>query len=52
MRAERERVSGFAVHRDQPYVMRFDGITAPISYEPAESTTAKFGVRDRGRRVP
>jgi hypothetical protein len=32
-----------ATHRDQPYVMHLDGITAEIDYEPAESTTAMFG---------
>jgi hypothetical protein len=32
-----------AVHRDEPYVMHFEGITAAIDYEPAESTTAMFG---------
>src|SRR5712691_9342871 len=32
-----------AVHKDQPYIMQFDGITAAIDYEPAESTTAMFG---------
>jgi hypothetical protein len=32
-----------AVHRDEPYVMHYEGITAAIDYEPAESTTAMFG---------
>jgi hypothetical protein len=32
-----------AAHRDEPYVMHFEGITAAIDYEPAESTTAMFG---------
>jgi hypothetical protein len=32
-----------ATHRDEPYVVRFEGITATIDYEPAESTTAMFG---------
>jgi hypothetical protein len=32
-----------AAHREQPYMMHFEGITATIDYEPAESTTAMFG---------
>jgi Glycosyl hydrolase family 63 C-terminal domain len=32
-----------AVHRDQPYVLRLNGTTATIDYEPAESTTGMFG---------
>ncbi|HVT68621.1 MAG TPA: hypothetical protein VHF26_12785, partial [Trebonia sp.] len=32
-----------AVHRDHPYVLRLDGTTATIDYEPAESTTGMFG---------
>jgi hypothetical protein len=32
-----------ATHRDEPYMMHFEGITATIDYEPAESTTAMFG---------
>jgi hypothetical protein len=29
--------------RDHPYVLRLDGRTATIDYEPAESTTSLFG---------
>ncbi len=32
-----------AIHRDQPYVLRLEGVTATIDYEPAESTTSMFG---------
>jgi hypothetical protein len=32
-----------AAHKDEPYMMHFEGITATIDYEPAESTTAMFG---------
>jgi hypothetical protein len=32
-----------AVHREHPYVLEVEGITATIDYEPAESTTAMFG---------
>jgi hypothetical protein len=32
-----------AWHRDHPYVLQVEGITASIDYEPAESTTALFG---------
>jgi hypothetical protein len=32
-----------AVHRDQPYVLHVEGVTATIGYEPAESTTSMFG---------
>jgi hypothetical protein len=32
-----------AVHRNNPYVLRLNGMTATIDYEPAESTTGMFG---------
>jgi hypothetical protein len=32
-----------AYHRDHPYVLSVEGVTASIDYEPAESTTAMFG---------
>jgi len=32
-----------AYHRDHPYTLEYDGITASIDYEPAESTTPMFG---------
>ena len=32
-----------AFHRDHPYVLNIDELTASIDYEPAESTTAMFG---------
>jgi len=32
-----------AYHRDHPYRIEVEGITATIDYEPAESTTAMFG---------
>jgi hypothetical protein len=32
-----------AYHRDHPYELHVDGITASINYEPAESTTPMFG---------
>ena len=32
-----------AYHRDHPYVIDVEGVTASIDYEPAESTTAMFG---------
>jgi mannosylglycerate hydrolase MGH1-like protein len=32
-----------AYHRDHPYVLSVEGITASIDYEPAESTTPLFG---------
>ena len=32
-----------ATHREQPYVLHLDGMTAKIDYEPAESTTPMFG---------
>jgi hypothetical protein len=32
-----------AYHRDHPYEFAFDGATAVITYEPAESTTPMFG---------
>ena len=32
-----------AYHRDHPYQLDVDGISAVIDYEPAESTTAMFG---------
>ncbi|MFY9932857.1 MAG: hypothetical protein WAK82_33130 [Streptosporangiaceae bacterium] len=32
-----------AWHRDHPYVLEVEGVTATIDYEPAESTTAMFG---------
>jgi hypothetical protein len=32
-----------AYHRDHPYQLQVEGITAGIDYEPAESTTAMFG---------
>ncbi|MGH3171720.1 MAG: hypothetical protein ACRDN0_38405, partial [Trebonia sp.] len=32
-----------AIHKDEPYVLRHDGVTATIDYEPAESTTGMFG---------
>ncbi len=32
-----------AYHRDHPYVLAVEGITATIDYEPAESTTSMFG---------
>jgi Mannosylglycerate hydrolase MGH1-like glycoside hydrolase domain len=32
-----------AYHREHPYELRVDGITASVDYEPAESTTSMFG---------
>jgi hypothetical protein len=32
-----------AYHRSHPYVLKVEGITASIDYEPAESTTSLFG---------
>jgi hypothetical protein len=32
-----------AWHRDHPYVLSVEGVTASVDYEPAESTTALFG---------
>ena len=32
-----------AYHREHPYVLQVEGITATIDYEPAESTTPMFG---------
>jgi len=32
-----------AYHRDHPYQLQAEGITASIDYEPAESTTSMFG---------
>jgi hypothetical protein len=32
-----------AYHREHPYTLHYDGVTATIDYEPAESTTAMFG---------
>jgi hypothetical protein len=32
-----------AYHRDHPYVLEVEGVTASIDYEPAESTTPLFG---------
>jgi hypothetical protein len=32
-----------AYHREHPYVLEIEGITATIDYEPAESTTDMFG---------
>ena len=32
-----------AYHRDHPYVLSVEGVTASIDYEPAESTTPLFG---------
>jgi Mannosylglycerate hydrolase MGH1-like glycoside hydrolase domain len=32
-----------AYHRDHPYRLEVDGITASVDYEPAESTTSLFG---------
>ncbi|HEX5301974.1 MAG TPA: hypothetical protein VFW50_33790, partial [Streptosporangiaceae bacterium] len=32
-----------AYHRDHPYQIQVNGVTASIDYEPAESTTAMFG---------
>jgi hypothetical protein len=32
-----------AYHRDHPYELQVEGITASIDYEPAESTTSMFG---------
>ena len=32
-----------AYHREHPYVLQVEGITASIDYEPAESTTPLFG---------
>jgi len=32
-----------AYHRDHPYTLEVEGITASIDYEPAESTTPMFG---------
>ncbi|MGH3255303.1 MAG: MGH1-like glycoside hydrolase domain-containing protein [Streptosporangiaceae bacterium] len=32
-----------AYHRDHPYVLSVEGVTASIDYEPAESTTPMFG---------
>ncbi len=32
-----------AFHRDNPYVLEVEGITATVDYEPAESTTDMFG---------
>jgi hypothetical protein len=31
------------VHRERPYVFRFDGQTSEVCYDPAESTTGLFG---------
>ncbi|MEO7123234.1 MAG: glucosidase, partial [Lacisediminihabitans sp.] len=32
-----------AFHRDDPFVVEVDGVSASVDYEPAESTTALFG---------
>jgi hypothetical protein len=32
-----------AYHRDHPYMLQVEGVTASIDYEPAESTTPLFG---------
>jgi hypothetical protein len=32
-----------AYHREHPYTLQYDGVTASIDYEPAESTTPMFG---------
>jgi hypothetical protein len=32
-----------AYHRDHPYVLEVEGVTASVDYEPAESTTPLFG---------
>lgn len=32
-----------AFHRDHPYTIEIEGVTAGVDYEPAESTTAMFG---------
>jgi hypothetical protein len=32
-----------AYHRDHPYQLQVEGITASVDYEPAESTTSMFG---------
>jgi hypothetical protein len=32
-----------AYHREHPYVLHVDGLTATVDYEPAESTTPMFG---------
>jgi hypothetical protein len=32
-----------AYHREHPYVLQVEGVTASIDYEPAESTTPMFG---------
>jgi hypothetical protein len=32
-----------AYHRDHPYQIQVEGLTASVDYEPAESTTAMFG---------
>ncbi len=32
-----------AYHRDHPYVLEVEGVTASVDYEPAESTTSLFG---------
>src|SRR6185369_5689480 len=32
-----------AYHREHPYRLEVDGVSASIDYEPAESTTAMFG---------
>ncbi|MFL5332895.1 MAG: glucosidase, partial [Geminicoccaceae bacterium] len=32
-----------AFHRDNPYLLEVDGVTATVDYEPAESTTDMFG---------
>ena len=32
-----------AFHRDNPYVLEVDGVSATVDYEPAESTTDMFG---------
>jgi hypothetical protein len=32
-----------AYHRDHPYTIEIEGVTAGVDYEPAESTTAMFG---------
>jgi hypothetical protein len=32
-----------AYHRDHPYVLEVEGVTATVDYEPAESTTGMFG---------
>jgi hypothetical protein len=32
-----------AYHREHPYTLEYDGVTATVDYEPAESTTSMFG---------